>query len=476
MSNDILHIVDYGNEYDQARQRSFCSGCGACAVVDKAFHIRENANGCYQAEYDGSSPDLSMATHVCPFVSSLNEDDLGTKLFGSFDGIKHDCHIGYYLNAYVGYVKSGDYRAKGSSGGFISWLSTTMLAEGDIDYVIHVRNGGENGEMYSYQISSTAEEIQSGAKSKYYPIRLDEVLDYVRSHDGRYLFIGIPCFVKAVRLLCNENHVLAERIPYCIGLVCGHLKSKFFAQAEAWECGVKPENLVSVDFRYKTLNSSAGDYDIDVRSKVDPNQQILKRAQDLTISDWGEGYFKYGACEFCDDVVSETADVTFGDAWLPNYIDDAKGMNVIVIRNPRIQEIFDRHADELTLHDSDAEEVTRSQAGGFRHRRQGLAYRLAVRQNRGEWIPTKRVKPSMDMPEKRQTIYAMREVIREESFVGFKKALNEENYKAFQRHIARYVRKYRNIGKPLWKKIARRFLPSDVRKFLSLKAGKLFRR
>ena len=36
------------------------------------------------------------------------------------------------------------------------------------------------------------------------------------------------------------------------------------------------------------------------------------------------------ACEFCDDVVGETADMSVGDAWLPGYVSDWRGTSVVV--------------------------------------------------------------------------------------------------------------------------------------------------
>lgn len=114
--------------------------------------------------------------------------------------------------------------------------------------LVHVKDGPDSEHMYTYQVSHSVEELKTGAKSKYYPVEMSEVLAYVRKHEGRYLFIGIPCFVKAVRLLRRQDPVLNERIRYCIGLVCGHLKSDFFAKSEAWESGVSLEDIACSAF------------------------------------------------------------------------------------------------------------------------------------------------------------------------------------------------------------------------------------
>ena len=307
---------------------TYCIGCGSCAVIDPAFRIAKNADGCYRASVVGEPRDWIAAERVCPFASSVDENQLGEELFSKQSGVKYDQHLGYYLSAYAGYVSVDGWRSRGTSGGMISWLAAKMLQDGLVDAVIHAKDGPDPKNMYTIQISRTVDEIKAGAKAKYYPIELSEAIKQVREHEGRYLFIGLPCFVKAVRLLRREDPVLMKRIPYCIGLICGHLKSDFFGQAEAWESGVPLDKIARVDFRHKTSGTRASDYAIEVR-RTDKDEPIVKRIAELSTANWGLGYFKYNACDYCDDVLAETADATFGDAWIPKYVSDDKGCNVI---------------------------------------------------------------------------------------------------------------------------------------------------
>ena len=55
---------------------------------------------------------------------------------------------------------------------------------------------------------------------------------------------------------------------------------------------------------------------------------------------WAFGAFQPAACNSCDDVFAETADVVFGDAWLPQYTDDWRGTNVVVTRSPEADRIL----------------------------------------------------------------------------------------------------------------------------------------
>src|SRR5690606_7180320 len=98
----------------------------------------------------------------------------------------------------------------------------------------------------------------------------------------------------------------------------------------------------------------------------------------LADGDWGSGYFQNPACNFCDDVVAETADISFGDAWVEPYSSDGRGTNVVIVRTAHLNELLKGavHEGRLDLHEVDARFVEETQAAGFRQRREGLSYRL----------------------------------------------------------------------------------------------------
>ena len=235
----------------------YCVGCGACASVKGSpVQMKLDEYGKFQAtlhlSYNESNIDFYLNS-VCPFSDeSQNEDQIAEKLFAQ--NSQYHNKIGYHLATYAGYVSEGDFRDRGSSGGIGTWIVTQLLKEGWVDYVIHVqpRKPSDNdSRLFHYQISTTIEQVKNGAKSRYYPIEMSEVMREVRERPGRYAIVGIPCFLKAVRLLMSQDSVLAERIKFCVGLVCGHLKSKRFAEMFAWQCGIEPGNILEFDFRKK---------------------------------------------------------------------------------------------------------------------------------------------------------------------------------------------------------------------------------
>ncbi|MCR2823825.1 Coenzyme F420 hydrogenase/dehydrogenase, beta subunit C-terminal domain [Lederbergia panacisoli] len=437
-------------------ENDFCIGCGVCASLkDSPLTMKLDQFGKYRPFLNENMQqrDLEVnALTVCPFSSdSKNETEIGKELFGHNEKTSFNKYTGYYIKNYVGHVKEGEYREKGSSGGMANWISAQLLNKKLVDAVIHVKSvNNSNQVLFKYQISHSESELYNGAKSRYYPIEMSQVIKLVKENKGKYAIVGIPCFIKSIRLLADQDKEVKERIKYFIGLVCGHLKSDMFAKSIGWELGIEPEKLKSIDFRKKLEGRLAYDYGVEVEGEKNGKDVVLGApSRELYTTNWGHGLFKYNACEFCDDVLAETADVTLGDAWLPEYSIDSKGTNVIVVRNPVIQKIFEESKeDKVHIEEISPEKVFESQAGGFRHRRDGLSYRLYLKDKNNEWRPKKRVLPSDKHSNKRKKIYAKRAVLSQESFKAYKIAEKQKDFKAFINHMDYIIEDYNKTVAP----------------------------
>jgi coenzyme F420-reducing hydrogenase beta subunit len=398
-----------------------CIGCGAC-VQDGRARMKLDHYGQYQPagpkiwERDVSTRMLK----ICPFSpQAVDEDELGTMLFPT--AVDHHPAVGRYLKNYVGHAASDDLRAVGSSGGLVTWTCLELLRRGLVDGVVHVkprRHGDANEPLFRYAISRSEAAVREGAGSRYYPIELSGVLREMAAKPGRYVVVGIPCFIKAVQLARLNDPVLRDRIVITIGLVCGHMKSARFAESIAWQAGQSIENVEHVDFRVKTPGRPANWYRAGLL--LSDGSRCEKDWWDMVDGDWGAGFFQASACNYCDDVCAETADVSFGDAWIEPYSSQAKGTNVVVVRSSLIHDLLLKAKDAalIRLEEVDACVVERTQAAGLRQRREGLALRLAW--HRGTLLPRKRMWPrSADLPVKRVLIYRLRRAVARWSHVVF---------------------------------------------------------
>ncbi|HYX13853.1 MAG TPA: Coenzyme F420 hydrogenase/dehydrogenase, beta subunit C-terminal domain [Nostoc sp.] len=440
----------------------YCIGCGVCASVqDSPINITLDKYGRFCASLDRSNDSKTSnpsVLAVCPFSGvSANEDQIGQELFS--ENCQHHKLIGYYLANYAGFVSEKNFRKHGSSGGMGTWIITELFSQGLIDAVIHVHGqkpSATDPMLFRFQVSDSIDKICAGAKSRYYPIEMSEVLDLVRKRPGRYAIVGVPCFIKAVRLLAKQDPIIGERIRFCIGLVCGHLKSTRFADMFAWQCGVQSGNLLSINFRKKIPNQDANRYGIEIVGNQDNQEVRITRSNHNFYGYlWGHGFFKYQACDYCDDVIAETADIVVGDAWLPQYVKDSDGTNVVVVRNPLIKALIESgiSSGRLNLDHISADEVAKSQDAGLRHRRDGLAYRLHLKDKVGSWRPLKRIKVQFNHINLRQKkIYELRILMASQSHTAFDKALEVGNFDYFKSSMDTVIEKYNYLYKPLFLK------------------------
>lgn len=388
-----------------------CIGCGVCVHPRSETRMDFDRHG--QMRPTGRSrwlrdPDPGFET-LCPFSPfAANEDELATRHFQD----SQDTHalLGRYETAYVGHADEGEYRATGSSGGLVTWMAAELLSLGMVDGVAHVcaRNGdGADDRLFHYTLSRSLDALRAGSKSRYYPVELSGVLEEMRRVPGRYAVVGIPCFIKAVRLACDHDPVLRERVAYTLGLVCGHMKSARMAESFAWQMEQELGQAVGFDYRVKTPDRPASWYRAEMTLK--DGTRHGKDWWHFVDGDWGAGFFQHSACNFCDDVVAETADIVFGDAWREPYSSDGKGTNVVLVRSPALMPVIKAGiaARRLALEEVDADFVVSTQAAGFRQRREGLAYRQTWA--RPPIQPCKRVLPARDsLSVHRKAIYLMR--------------------------------------------------------------------
>src|SRR5690625_360715 len=456
---------------DTVIKNDYCIGCGTCASIEGSpFEMILSEDGKYTPIIREDLLNMNLQhelTPICPFSDDAkSETQIGRELY-SENSTNYNEYVGYDITSYDGYVKEGDYRESGSSGGIGSWIASELLENNLVDGIIHVKsNKDDTRPLFHYGISSNVAELQQEAKSKYYPIELSEVIDFVKNNDGRYALIGIPCLIKSIRLISEKNNIIKDRIRYTIGLVCGHLKSDMFAKSIGWELGIEPNDLTAIDFRKKLTDRSANNYGVEVTGLISGEEKtVTSPAKDLYVTNWGQGHFKYNACEFCDDVLAETADITVGDAWLPQYQKDSMGTNVVVVRHPDIWEIIDNARDKLYLDDLDASEVYRSQAGGLRHRRDGLAHRLYLKDQQNIWRREKRVKATDKTKNKRKKIYEQRGKLSKESFRAFKVAQEKNDFNEFIKYMDPLIEEYNKVNRA---SLIRRVLSKIKRRIISI--------
>lgn len=428
----------------------FCIGCGSCAFARPdlvSMVLQPDGHWTAAARDPLETNDRDALLRVCPMSGmGADEDAIAADLFPD---LPVHAQIGRHARNLVGHVAEDGFRDGGSSGGMITWMLAELLQRGEVDAVLHVKSADADdpdGLLFRYGVSDTVDGLRAGAKSRYYPVEMSHVLTLLAKDTRRFAVVGLPCFIKAVRQLERENRIPPGRVQFSIGLVCGHLKSRHFASYLAWQKDIAPDLLTGFDFRRKLPDRPASSYGFAAiwrdPAAAAPAEAVHPMA-DVQGRDWGEGILKNPACEFCDDVMAECADIVMGDAWLPDHVADWRGTNVVTVRDARLDRILSEAGNRLAMEPLSADLVAQSQSSGLRHRREGLAHRLARRKAQGLWSPRKRVAPALAPQHGRRAVYDVRLEIARQSAPAFARALDSGQLAAFERDMAPLRHSYR---------------------------------
>lgn len=385
------------NVIDLIVKNDYCIGCGVCAGICpyNNLHMDWSPKGELIPHInDLCNEKCSICLDACPFNNhEINQDDIASSLFSKIQDMKHNTYTGYYLNCYAGFQKDTEKRLKSASGGLATSFLSSLIEKNVVDRVAAVGIFENNGRMFDFKILSNFEDIYKCAGSAYYPVEISRVLKEIikEKEELNYAIIALPCVTYALRLAMEKIPKLKKKIKTIASLTCGQLQNCFCTELLALESGINVNELSIMNFRQKSEKNSAIDY-MQVAFDKNGNIGTPHSNQELPFHLWHYQYFKQNACNFCDDIFGEVADVTFMDAWLPEYIQDYRGTSLIIARTPLTLELLE-NSPECTLKEISANRVIESQIGVINKKRTLIKGRLYKSEISNSFYPEKRVKP-----------------------------------------------------------------------------------
>ena len=394
-------IKEKKNVINSVVSNDLCIGCGMCTYNnedklemvwnDEGFLVPQFKIDDFQLEYD---------LEVCPFnpnpENNIRTENEIADIFLK-EAPNHHPRIGRYSDLFIGHADT--FRERSSSGGIATFVFNALLESGEVDHVISVK-GGVN-DHYEFSVSSTVNELLESSKTKYYPVTLATILPEINKLPGTVAVSGVACFIKSIRLAQYYHPELKEKIKFLVGIICGGIKSSFFAEYLASKTGIKKDDFMKPQFRIKDHQSTASDYSFEsTKISTDETKQIKMRS----VGDmWGTGLFKANACDFCDDVTTELADISVGDAWIQPYVKDGKGTSVVVTRSKAADLLIKKAIlkSKIQLESLLLNKFLDSQKGSFNHRQKALSFRIKNEEMKGNITPPKRfIEEKISFPEK----------------------------------------------------------------------------
>ncbi|CEL24997.1 Coenzyme F420 hydrogenase/dehydrogenase, beta subunit C-terminal domain [Methanobacterium formicicum] len=390
------------NVVDLIVKNDYCIGCGVCAGVcpSNNLHMDWSDKGELIPKLNDSCKDkCSICLDICPFNNHpINQDDIAESLYANIPNINYNEYAGYFLNCYVGFHKDEEKRIKSASGGLASLFLASLLEEKIVDKIICVGNFGNEDRMFDFGILNDPNEVYSCAGSAYYPVEISRVLKEIIKEKEQltYAVIALPCVVYALRLAMEKIPKLKKKIKIIASLTCGQLQNRYCTELLALESGIKIDELKKMDFRRKSPKNSAANF-LQVATDENKNEGVPQPNQELPFFLWHYHFFKQNACNYCDDVFGELADVTFMDAWLPEYVKDYKGTSLVITRTPLTAKILKKWQHTSTI---DVEKIIKSQSGVIHKKRTLVKGRLYKSTFSNQFFPKKRVLPDKKIYDK----------------------------------------------------------------------------
>lgn len=362
-------------------KRGLCTGCGTCEALcpNAAIKLLEDEDKGIYVPYlnKRQCTNCGVCTKVCP-GHSVNFRFINRRIFKVE---AKNPFIGHFINCYLGYAKQYSIRYNSASGGLITALLIFCIKARIIDGVLVTKMSLENPLKPQVFVAVDEHEVLKAAKSKYCPVPLNASLKSLESKEGKYGMVGLPCHIHGIRKAELIDSEVRRKLRLHLGLFCSHCISFLGTKYLLQRINVKEEEVAELDYRGRGW---PGSMIIRLKSGV---KKVIPYSQY-----WGLGFnlFIPPRCLLCPDQTNELADLSFGDAWLPEVLGaDRIGTSIVISRSEEGERLLERASVNgyIVLKKISAAEVIRSQWRALLRKKREIAAQNFIFKVLGKNIP-----------------------------------------------------------------------------------------
>jgi len=284
----------------------------------------------------------------------------------------YSIYLGHPRKCFLGYSTNQEYRKNAASGGVATTLLSHLLEEDIIDgaLVSQLVFKDQDYQVRSF-IASSKKELLNCQSSIYIDFNLPEAFQEIFEREGKYAVVALPCQIRILHKLMEENPELKKKIKLVVGLFCGHTD--------------RPQTL-DLFLEKKSIDKGKVEEFTFRKGHWRGRLHIKTREKELAVNYHEYGvlhnmwYFTPQKCLYCSDHTSELADISLGDAWLSEMKENPIKNNLILTRTVTGEKTFTElirrnlvQADEI-----DCEKAFQAQKRILHLKKRGLNARLRI--------------------------------------------------------------------------------------------------
>ena len=322
---------------------NLCHNCGTCIGLCPAGVLEVSGGGNRFVSLNTGCIDCGTCVKVCP-GARFNEQECSDRLWGINDERTHP--VGRVMQGWLGYAARTSVRCRGASGGVVTGLLLSLLAEGRIDGAVVVGQDTKVPWRSAARLVRKPEEILAAANSRYATAPTGAVFSEILKTPGRYAFVGLPCQLHGFHNACRVNKTIRERVKMVIGLFC-HAAVEQEAFHLLWEWWGEDKKKVE-GFQYRQ-GKPAGDVVVNFTNNT--SRPFLFSAKSgyrpniIELMNVLYRLYSQPRCMTCYDATALFADISVGDPWgipAPTNIDYSEGYSCILARTVTGKEALDQ--------------------------------------------------------------------------------------------------------------------------------------
>ncbi|MGO4251335.1 Coenzyme F420 hydrogenase/dehydrogenase, beta subunit C-terminal domain [Paenarthrobacter sp. TAF1] len=309
-----------------------CSGCGACALIDKGTVMKLD-----EAGFNRPRRQLPIRPSGKCAVSELKQSCPGLiverpGLEGSEPSRQFEPTLGHAVSSWQAWAADDETRFRGSSGGVLTALAAWMIETGKASQLIGASVDRATPERSADVQLHAGDNFLQLSGSRYAPVSIASRQEALSSAS---VVVGKPCEAAALRKVMDVRG--QEERPLLLSFFCAGVPSQLATERLLRELGI-PGGASIRTLRYRG-HGWPGEFFVETNEG-----QTFATSYDES---WGKtlGPSMQWRCKICPDGVGESADIVAGDFWktdakgYPEFT-DSSGVSALIARTRRGHEVI----------------------------------------------------------------------------------------------------------------------------------------